>query len=106
MALTIRQVFTINGIPTDVQSAVLSDPTGAYGMRRTDTNEVVIADGTAMVRTGVGTYEYEYDDVGGVPYSAYVEFQYGSTSYYVESDFIGRGDVGSESRMAVTYGKL
>jgi len=107
MALTIRQVFTVNGIPTDVQSAVLSDPTGAYGIKRNDTEEVVVADGTAMVRVGVGTYEYEYsDDAVGVSYSAYVEFQHGSTSYYVESDFEGRGDVSSESRMAITYGKL
>lgn len=106
MAITIQKVFTVNGIPTDVQSAVLSDPTGAYGIKRNDTNEVVVADGTAMVRVGTGAYEYEYDDVIGVSYSAYVEFQYGSSSYYVESDFQGRGDFGSESRMAVTYKKL
>jgi hypothetical protein len=106
MALTIRQVFTVNGIPTDVESAVLSDPTGSYGMKRTDTEEIVVADGTAMVRVEAGTYEYEYNDAVGIPYVAYVEFQYGSTSYYVESEFAGRADTSSDSRMAITYRSL
>lgn len=106
MSRTIRQVFAVNGIPTDVESAVLSDPTGTYGVKRTDTNEVIVADGTAMTRVGVGTYEYEFNDIVGISYSAYVEFQYGSSSYYVESDFDARVEVVVGSRMAVTYRSL
>jgi hypothetical protein len=106
MSRTIRQVFTVNGILTDVESAVLSDPTGSYGVKRNDTEEVVVADGTAMTRVSVGTYEFSFNDVVGIEYSAYVEFQYGSVSYYVESDFDARTEIVAGSRMAVTYRSL
>lgn len=104
MARTVRQVFLVNGTPTDVDSAVLSDPTGTYGVKRNDTNAVIVADGTAMVKTGVGTYEYEFSDSVGISYTAFVEFQYGSLTYYVESDFDAIGITGSS--MGVTYLRL
>jgi hypothetical protein len=105
MSRTVRKVFSINGVPTDVDSAVLSDPTGAYGVKRNDTDAAVVADGTAMVRVGVGTYEYEFTDIVGVAYTAYVEFQHGSNTYYVESDFAA--SVATVSGTAfVTYERL
>lgn len=103
MSRTIRQVFKVNGVPTDVVSAVLSDPTGTYGVKRTDTDEVVVADGTEMLRVDTGTYEYQFDDEVGVPYTAFVEFLYGSSTYFFESDFDARADVFIGSRMAVSY---
>jgi hypothetical protein len=107
MSRTVRQVFSVNGIPTDVDSAVLSDPTGTYGVKRNDTDAVVVADGTAMTRTGVGTYEYEFSDSVGISYTAYVEFQYGSSSYYVESDFEASGVTGSGlGSLALTYARI
>lgn len=104
MPRTVRQVFSVNGVPTDVDSAVLSDPTGVFGVKRNDTSAVVVADGTAMVRVAVGTYEYEFSDVPGVAYTAYVEFQYGASTYYIESDFEASGVTGSS--LSFTYGSL
>lgn len=105
MSRTVRKTFSVNGTPTDVTSAVLSDPTGTYGVKRNDTDAVVVADGTAMTRVSAGTYEYEFTDVAGVAYSAYVEFVYEGHSYYVESDFEATSTVG-DSSMAITYSKL
>jgi hypothetical protein len=105
MSRTVRKTFSINGTPTDVTSAVLSDPTGTFGVKRNDTDAVVVADGTAMTRVSAGTYEYEFTDVAGVAYSAYVEFVYGGNSYYIESDFDATSAVG-DSSMAITYGTL
>ena len=38
----------------------LSDPTGAYGVRRTDTSAVVVAAGTAVTDEGGGVYSYTF----------------------------------------------
>jgi hypothetical protein len=105
MARTVRKTFSINGTPTDVTSAVLSDPTGTYGVKRNDTDAVVVADGTAMTRTSTGTYEYEFSDVAGVAYTAYVEFVYQGSSYFIESDFAA-SDAVVVGSMAITYGSL
>jgi hypothetical protein len=105
MSRTVRKTFSVNGVPTDVSAAVLSDPTGTYGVKRNDTNAVVVADGTAMTRVSAGTYEYTFTDVIGIAYSAYVEFTYGGLSYYVESDFDATGAAVPGS-MAGNYGSL
>ena len=41
----------------DPTSIVLSDPTGAYGVKRNDTDAVVVADEAAFTNIGVGIYE-------------------------------------------------
>lgn len=105
MARTVRKTFSINGNLTDVTSAVLSDPTGTYGVKRNDTDAVVVADGTAMTRVSTGTYEYEFSDVAGVAYTAYVEFVYQGSSYFIESDFAA-SDAVVVGSMAITYGSL
>lgn len=101
MSFNVQKVFSVNGIPTDVDSAVLSDPTGTYGVKRNDTNAVVVADGTPMVRTAAGTYEYAFTNISGIAYTAWVEFQYGGSSYYVESDFDAISSTGGN--IGVTY---
>jgi hypothetical protein len=87
MSRIIRKVFKVDGVPTDVDSALLSDPTGAFGVKRNDTDAVVVADGVAMTRVSAGTYQYEFSDVVGVAYTAYVEFVYGGATYHFEVDF-------------------
>lgn len=46
------------GTPVDATSVVLRDPTGAYGLKRTDTGDVIIAAGTAMTHVSTGLYTY------------------------------------------------
>jgi hypothetical protein len=83
---TIRRVFEVEGVPTDVTSAKLSDPTGTYGVKRNDTDAVVVADDTAMTKVSTGTYEYTFTGVEGVAYTAYVEFVYLGATFHVEHD--------------------
>jgi hypothetical protein len=90
MSRVIRKTFKVDGVPTNVTSALLSDPTGTYGVKRNDTNAVVVADGTAMTLVSTGTYQYEFTDVVNVAYTAYVEFVYDGATYHFELDFPAR----------------
>ena len=87
MTRVINKVFKIDGVATDATTAKLSDPTGTFGIKRNDTDAVVVADGTNMTKTATGTYEYTFDEVIGVTYTAYVEFVYSGQTYYIEIEF-------------------
>jgi hypothetical protein len=90
MSRIIRKVFKVDGVPVNVTSALLSDPTGTFGVKRNDTNATVVPDGTAMTLVSTGTYQYEFSDVVGVDYTAYVEFVYDGATYHFELDFAAR----------------
>jgi len=88
--VTIRRTFKVNGVLTDVTSAKLSDATGAYGVKRNDTDAVVVADGTDMTRTATGTYEYTFTEpASDLSYTAWVEFVYQGRTYRAEHDVSG-----------------
>jgi hypothetical protein len=99
----VRKVFKVDGSPTDVTSAVLSDPTETFGVKRNDTNDVIAANNTAMTRVSEGTYEYQFADTIGVSYTAYVKFVYQNATYRFEVDFSPRMSVGG---MAFSYSSL
>lgn len=99
----ISQRWKVEGVLTNVTTAKLSDPTGTYGVKRNDTNAVIVADGTAMTNTATGIYEYSFTDVEGVAYTAYVEFVYGGATYRFEVDLPARTDAGS---MLASYSSL
>ena len=103
MSRIVRKVFKVDGIATDVTSARLSDPTGTFGVKRNDTNAVIVADNTAMTRIAAGTYEYPFEDVVGVSYTAYVEIVYDGATYRFEVDFPART---STAGMTVSYSSL
>lgn len=90
MARIIRKTFKVDGVPTNVTSATLSDPTNTFGVKRNDTNAVVVANNTAMTQVATGTYQYEFTDVIGVAYTGYVEFVYEGATYHFEIDFAAR----------------
>lgn len=88
MAITIR--FTLKnrdtGAYVDPTSLVLSDPTGAYGIKRDDTGATVVADGTAYT-TKIGTGQYYYtltEPATGLTYTGYWEFVYGGETHFIE----------------------
>ena len=87
MARIVRKTFKVDGVPTNVTSARLSDPTGTFGVKRNDTDAVVVADGTVMTLVSTGTYQYEFSDSPGVAYTAYLEFVYQGARYHFEVDF-------------------
>lgn len=87
---TITFTFKVGAVLTNVTSAVLSDPTGAFGVRRLDSGAVVVADGTALVWQSVGVYSYAFaDPASGLTYNYWVEFVYAGNTYRIEQDISG-----------------
>jgi hypothetical protein len=78
-------IGTPPGVLTNATSVVLSDPTGAYGVRRADTLEIIVADGTVMELTSTGVYTYIIEDaVAGVTYEYWVEVLLDGDTYRKE----------------------
>lgn len=87
---SIIRTFKVDGVATDMTSVVLSDPTGTYGVKRNDTDAVVVADGTAMTRTGVGTYTYTFTDPAyDLVYTYYLEAVYEGEIIQVQDTLTG-----------------
>lgn len=94
MSITFRRTWYVDGVATAVTSALLSDATGAYGIKRNDTDKVVVADATAMDNPSTGVYEYELDapdldtasPEAGVTYTAWIEIVYDGTTYRFEHE--------------------
>lgn len=84
---TITRTWNVGGVPTDPTSVKLSDAAGAYGVKRDDTDAVVVADGTDMTRVSAGVYEYTFTEPdSGLDYTAWVEVVYAGNTYRFEHD--------------------
>ncbi len=103
MDRNITQQFKVAGVLTDVTSAKLSDPTGTFGIKRNDTNAVVVADNTSMTRIATGTYLYTLDAEFNVAYTAYIEFVFDGDTIYVEFDLPAISD---DFGLLSSYGSL
>lgn len=84
---TIRKAIRVDGVLTDPTSVKLSDPTGTYGVKRSDTDVVVVPDGTDMDKESTGVYTSSFTSVDEVAYTAYVEIVYSGATYHFEVDF-------------------
>lgn len=74
---TITVKHNINGVPTNLTSCRLYDPTGAFGIKRTDNGAIVVPAGTALSHDGIGVYSYDATGLTlGAEYQAYVETVY------------------------------
>lgn len=105
MARTIRVVWKVEEVLTDVTTALLSDPTGTYGVKRNDTDVTVVADGTAMVHLSTGVYEYTFDEPDSeVAYTGYAEIVHVGQTYHIEQD-IPAGSAAAVA-MAMAYTEL
>jgi len=60
--MLISRKLYVGSTLTDATSVTLADPTGTFGVRRTDTNAVVVASGTAMNHDGTGLYSFNFTD--------------------------------------------
>src|SRR5688572_14600986 len=84
---TIGFNFKVNGVLTDATSVVLRDPGAAFGVRRKDTLAAVVASGTAVPRTSLGTYSYAFTDpAGGLAYNYWVEAVFSGATYRFEKE--------------------
>jgi len=100
---TISQTFKVGGTLTSATTAKLSDPTGTYGIKRNDTDAVVVADGTALTESSTGVYEYTLSALVNVAYTAYFEFVYDGDTIYVEFDLPAISD---DFGMLASYNSL
>ncbi len=103
---TIRRTWRVNGVYTDPTSMKLSDATATYGVKRDDTNAVVVADGTSMDKVSTGVYTYTFTEPDdGLAYTAWVEVVYSGQTYRYEHDFPAFTS-SSSSGLTVTYDSL
>lgn len=100
---TVSKTWNVAGVLTNVTSAKLSDPTGTYGVKRNDTDAVVVADGTAMTNSATGVYDYSFTYVEDVTYTAYVEIVYLGVTYYFEEQLAA---LTSSDSMVSSYSSL
>jgi hypothetical protein len=83
---TITFTHKVDGTATDVTGTpLLSSPDGTFGVKRNDTAAIVVADGTALVRSSAGVYSYTFTEpAAGLAYTAYIEWIYGGETYRQE----------------------
>ena len=87
---TIRKVFKVDGVLTDMTSVTLTNEAGTIGVIRTDTEASVVTAGTAMTKTSTGKYSHEFDDpAGGLTYTYWYKVVYSGETYYVEDTLTG-----------------
>ena len=95
---TVRVRTYHNGNLANPASIVLSASTGAYGVKRTDNNAVVVADDVAMTTTSTGVHEYLFTEpVPGLTFAYSVEIVSvaGAPSIYVAGTIAGQSAAAS-----------
>lgn len=85
------------GILVDPDTIVFSDPTGTYGIKRNDTDAVVVADGVALTRVSLGNYEYTFTDpAAALIYDYSIAWTYLSETVTVSASFAGPASFGDD----------
>lgn len=90
--VTINKTFKVDGVLTDVTSVKLSDPTDTYGVKRNDTDGVVVANNTSMTKVSTGTYSYTFTEPVAssvLTYTYWVEWVYEGETYQEEGTVTG-----------------
>lgn len=87
---TITKKFFIDAVLTNPTTAKMSDPTGAFGVKRNDNDAVVVADGTAMTQVSTGIYQHTWTDPAyDLTYTAWTEWVYAGETYRFEDQVTG-----------------
>ena len=75
--------MTIDGTLTNATSVVMSDPTNTYGLKRTDTDAILVANNTALTNVSPGVYQYNLTDPeSGLSYDYWIEVVYSGQTYH------------------------
>lgn len=81
----IQKAFRLGGVLTDMTSVVLRDPTNTFGLRRTDTLEVLVAAGAAFTHVSTGVYQFIVTDPApNLTYNYWVEFVFAGETTRLE----------------------
>lgn len=107
--LTLRFEFRVNNTLTDPTALVLSDSTGAYGIRKTGgVNVLAAATDISGGQISTGVYEYEFTEANGAAYeqayTSYIKATYDSLDYYFDEDHAAVSEPGAS--ILTTYGTL
>lgn len=80
--IVLDEKFKIGDTYIDPTYVKLSDPTGAFGVRRTDTGEIVVADAVSMTKSSTGQYTYTFTEPeASLTYEYWVEWVYDGETY-------------------------
>jgi len=106
-------LYDAGGSLTDADSTpVLSDETGSFGLRNASTENVIVADGTAMTKVSTGTYKYvlTYGDAEAADtvtrsttYAYAVEYVYLGNTYWHEETFTTPASAEATSNLEKDY---
>jgi hypothetical protein len=79
MSMTLLSlVATDSGLLFNPESVVLADSSGEFGVRRTDTGDVVVPSGTVMNNPQQGLWAYEFEDpADGISYECAITIESG-----------------------------
>ncbi len=106
MSIVLQKTWEVEGVLTDVTSMKLSDATETYGVKRNDTDAVVVADDTSMTKVSTGVYEYTFDEPeAGLTYTAQIEVVYDGQTSRFEVDLVG-SPAAVDTAMTVSYSQL
>lgn len=98
----ITKSFKVNGVLTDATSMTLSSADSTFGVKRNDTDAVVVADGTAMTRISTGIYQHEFTDpANNLEYTSAIEVVYQGITTHFQSTF--DGPIDADAGVTVTY---
>ena len=86
----IYKTFIVDDVYTDMTSVKLSDSTATFGVKRNDTDAVVVADDTAMTNVSTGVYSYNFTDpADDLTYTYSIEVVYAGETYHIEDTLTG-----------------
>lgn len=95
-ALTITKEFRLGGVLFDPTSVTLCDPTGAFGIQRSDTAEMVVEADTAMTKSSVGVYIYTFSNpTYNAPYEYWIKYVHQGITSYSEFTLTGPAQTGA-----------
>lgn len=105
---TITKTFRFNLVLTNMTSVKLSDITGTFGIKRNDTDAVVVADNTTMTNSSTGVYTHTFaDPANDLVYTYALEYVFQGETYHVEETFPGPvSGAATESGLSLTYTDL
>jgi phage gp36-like protein len=84
---TLTYTNTVDGVPTDADSVVLTDPTATFGVQRKDNNAIVVSAGTPFVHISAGNYAYSFiDPAPNLLYRYYIKVVIGAIVQYIERE--------------------
>ena len=86
MSITvIKHTIKSGGVLVDPTTVLLSDPDATYGLRRTDTDAVVVSDGTAFTKISTGLYSFTFTDPApDLTYEYYLEYVLNGETHHTQ----------------------